>query len=417
MGFGSGNWIISEDLMPKFTRQEFYDLVWSKPVMHIAKDFALSDVAIHKICKKHDVPNPPLGWWAKKAHGKNVVQTALPQLKKDVSDTITIVGGSLLHESDSLKSAREQARIIASTAAEHSVLPRNSILENTMLALRKAKSDERGLVSAKIAGLINIAVAPESLDRVELVLDSIVTAAFLQGFKLAKSETGACLVGQNETIKFELLEVTKRVKHVMTPVELAEGERYTRRQGREGWNTSFLFRIRLPDWDYIPTGQLAFELEHFYVRSGMAPRRAFKDGKSQRLEKMADEIAVGIAVYATAMKEKRLQDEDSARQAEENRRRREIAQRQNHIEKRRLEELDSILVDLEKAERLRGLITTLNSGLKDEAEGRVGEFLHWANGRLEKSDDRLNGQGLQMRFEEKRVFGDDDDFGFYPDRW
>lgn len=403
--------------MPKFTRQEFYDLVWSKPVMHIAKDFALSDVAIHKICKKHDVPNPPLGWWAKKAHGKNVVQTALPQLKKDVSDTITIVGGSLLHESDSLKSAREQARIIASTAAEHSVLPRNSILENTMLALRKAKSDERGLVSAKIAGLINIAVAPESLDRVELVLDSIVTAAFLQGFKLAKSETGACLVGQNETIKFELLEVTKRVKHVMTPAELPEGERYTRRQGREGWNTSFLFRIRLPDWDYIPTGQLAFELEHFYVRSGMAPRRAFKDGKSQRLEKMADEIAVGIAVYATAMKEKRLQDEDSARQAEENRRRREIAQRQNHIEKRRLEELDSILVDLEKAERLRGLITTLNSGLKDEAEGRVGEFLHWANGRLEKSDDRLNGQGLQMRFEEKRVFGDDDDFGFYPDRW
>ncbi len=63
--------------MPRrFTRQEFYDLVWSKPITHIAKDFGLSDVAIHKICKKNGVPNPPLGYWAKKASGKPVTQTA-----------------------------------------------------------------------------------------------------------------------------------------------------------------------------------------------------------------------------------------------------------------------------------------------------------------------------------------------------
>lgn len=47
-----------------FTRQEFYDLVWSKPMTHLAKDFALSDVALHKVCRKHDVPTPPPGWWA-----------------------------------------------------------------------------------------------------------------------------------------------------------------------------------------------------------------------------------------------------------------------------------------------------------------------------------------------------------------
>ena len=57
-----------------FTREEFYDMVWSKPLTHLAKEFALSDVALHKICKKHDIPNPPLGWWAKKAAGKAVKQ-------------------------------------------------------------------------------------------------------------------------------------------------------------------------------------------------------------------------------------------------------------------------------------------------------------------------------------------------------
>ena len=58
-----------------FTREEFYKLVWSKPMTHLAKEFAISDVALHKVCRKHSIPNPPLGWWAKKAAGKKVKQT------------------------------------------------------------------------------------------------------------------------------------------------------------------------------------------------------------------------------------------------------------------------------------------------------------------------------------------------------
>ena len=35
-----------------FSRREFYDLVWSKPMIHLAKEFGVSDVALHKICRK-----------------------------------------------------------------------------------------------------------------------------------------------------------------------------------------------------------------------------------------------------------------------------------------------------------------------------------------------------------------------------
>ncbi|MEP0391105.1 MAG: hypothetical protein ABJ205_12065 [Erythrobacter sp.] len=35
-----------------FTRREFYDLVWSKAVIHLAIEFGVSDVALHKICRK-----------------------------------------------------------------------------------------------------------------------------------------------------------------------------------------------------------------------------------------------------------------------------------------------------------------------------------------------------------------------------
>lgn len=40
----------------RYTRKEFYELVWSKPLTHLAKDFSLSDVALHKIAASMTFP-------------------------------------------------------------------------------------------------------------------------------------------------------------------------------------------------------------------------------------------------------------------------------------------------------------------------------------------------------------------------
>ena len=145
--------------MPRrFTRQEFYDLVWSKPITHIAKDFGLSDVAIHKICKKNGIPNPPLGYWAKKANGRPVTQTALRPREKGMADAIVIAEGSTLSEPDSLRAAREQARINASSAVEEEPAAPHPVVKRTITALEKAKPDERGLVRSTNAGCANVAV-------------------------------------------------------------------------------------------------------------------------------------------------------------------------------------------------------------------------------------------------------------------
>ena len=47
------------------TREEFYNLVWTKPVSHVAKEYGYSDMGIRKICKKHNIPLPKLGYWSK----------------------------------------------------------------------------------------------------------------------------------------------------------------------------------------------------------------------------------------------------------------------------------------------------------------------------------------------------------------
>ena len=57
------------------TRKQLYAEVWAEAVMHVAKRYGVSDRGLRKICDRHSIPVPPLGWWAKKAHGHVVRQT------------------------------------------------------------------------------------------------------------------------------------------------------------------------------------------------------------------------------------------------------------------------------------------------------------------------------------------------------
>lgn len=96
-----------------------------------------------------------------------------------------------------------------------------------------------------------------------------------------------------------------------------------------------------------------------------APRRTFRDGKVQRVEEMAGEIAVGIAVLAAAKSEARRQREAEQLRQEEQRWPREQALRASHVEDRRTIALDAILNELAHVERLRALITALKTGSGD----------------------------------------------------
>ncbi|HJS12962.1 hypothetical protein [Sphingopyxis sp.] len=411
-----------------FTREEFYDLVWSKPMTHLAKEFRLSDVALHKICKKHDIPKPPLGWWAKKQAGKPVRQTPLPPAAEDKETRISITAGELRGEPELMAVAREEARIAASSIDSEADVPSHPIIERTTAKLRKAKPAAGSiLVSVEGAGVVRALIGPESVDRFEQVLNRIVAAAATLGIKFERCDKGAVFMCDGEAIGFSVSELTRREKHVLTEKEQAEyaawkskRDRYwARRSTPRGWDDDDdvdLFPPRFPEWDYHPTGQLSFELDqqHFWNAS---PRKSFRDAKVQRLELIAGDIAVGIAVYGAAMKADRIRREEDARQCEEERRQREQAERAEHVEKRRYEALDNILDELAALERLRSLVGGLRSELASTAEGRAEAFLAFAEKRLAIREAAFSADGLQRRFEKNRLFGDDDDHDFRPSRY
>lgn len=64
-------------------RSELYAAVWAAPVRALAQEVGLSDTRVATICKKHGVPLPARGHWAKLAAGKLVENTPLPQPEVD----------------------------------------------------------------------------------------------------------------------------------------------------------------------------------------------------------------------------------------------------------------------------------------------------------------------------------------------
>jgi hypothetical protein len=43
-------------------RNELYEQVWNEPVSRETPKYGISDVGLKKICRKDNVPTPPLGY-------------------------------------------------------------------------------------------------------------------------------------------------------------------------------------------------------------------------------------------------------------------------------------------------------------------------------------------------------------------
>lgn len=402
-----------------FTRQEFYDLVWSKPLTKLAKEFMLSDVALHKICRKHDIPHPPLGWWAKKAAGKPVSQTPLPAAPAGSTDRVTIAGGDTAPESEQIAAVRENARILASSIDDDMEAPSNPIVARTAAKLRKTDPSQiTGLVSIDGAGVIKAEIAPASVDRFELAFNRIVAAADALGIQLDAGDQGAHFIYNEEMVAFSVSEGTNREKHVLTEKEALEKARWERKRERYwarrsgGWDDPDfnIFGPKFAEWDYHPTGRLALEFENSYVDG--KPRRSFRDAKVQRIEKLATDIAVSIVIYATAKRDERLRREEEARQRLSDRQRRELALRKRHVSERRGAALQAVLDEIASLERLRTMIDGLGREQVAVTDARVSELLSFAQQSLAAREQALSAEGLARRFEEQRLFGDDDDHDF-----
>lgn len=66
-------------------RSELYARVWTMPITRLADELGISNVGLAKACRRHAVPVPPRGYWAKLKAGQEPPRTALPTLEPDIA--------------------------------------------------------------------------------------------------------------------------------------------------------------------------------------------------------------------------------------------------------------------------------------------------------------------------------------------
>jgi hypothetical protein len=63
---------VSRGLMSRYNREKLYDQVWKTPLVKLAKEWGVTDNTLGGVCRRLQVPTPGLGYWNKKAAGKQI---------------------------------------------------------------------------------------------------------------------------------------------------------------------------------------------------------------------------------------------------------------------------------------------------------------------------------------------------------
>jgi hypothetical protein len=341
----------------RLTRAELYEKVWTTPVRTIAKEFGMSDVGLAKICRKHGIPIPPLGYWRKTETGHRVVRPPLSPATNGL-ETLDISVKERLPPELAALSAEPALEIAIPSELSHDLVTRTEKL------LASGKENEKKLVVPKDGTLSHLLVSREQMARALRIMNALFLALEERGHSISwpKEEEAALTLGvDGETVRFCVLEITESLQHVLTPTEQ-----------KHPW--------RAPKWDYKLTGKLRFRMDNLPYSAGV--RGTWSDGKCQRLEKCIGDFIVGLRIAAAAIRKNRQEIEERERRWEEERKQQEEQRRRAAEHKRKAEFVTELMRNWEEAQKVRTFAKALAESsskleLSDEQKSDIQQVVHW----------------------------------------
>ncbi|EED30565.1 conserved hypothetical protein [gamma proteobacterium NOR5-3] len=338
------------------TRQELYDLVWSKPITHIAKEYGMSDQGVRKHCVKADIPLPPRGYWAKLAHGKKVHQPKLPIKKLSADADVPLAPRAERYRTDTGYDLRKLAEANAELQAACAVpveLPKSrpAIVRAVAALLKQADTSTHGLKEVGGSYSPELLVSKDSIDRLSRILYTLNTVAESQSHRLFLDGDRLFWQVGDERFLVRIKEATDKKPHEPTKAELKEQAR------RADYSWYSPNRKAYRSWDYCPSGRLSISLSdtvgHRWQRERIEKR--WRDTRGRTLESRLPEIFLWLEEAEPAARSKRLETE---RQAREEAERQELVRRQR--ERRKLAEaLEKSIIELADIHELRRRVLAL----------------------------------------------------------
>lgn len=369
--------------MLTLTREELYKQVWSKPTIELAKEYGVSDVAIAKVCKKHNIPKPPLGYWAKIQHGHKVRRPALPPLDDPDLQTIHInplpeyarPQPVLPEAKGKMRAERsEESRIIVPDTLDSP----HPLVRRTERSLRAAKPDECGIVRPNSKGCLDVGVGKDSVDRAMRIMDALIRAVETRGMRVVvhdeeyRSITHVDVEG--ETMDLRLTEMLGERERQLTPEQKRENEEYS------------ILKPHSTTEKY-PRGLLVLSVAGRFRYN----RHRCTESEGKPLEDRLNDLVAWLYKEADRIRERRRQQEEQERQWAEERKRREEEERRRREEEERVKQLESAMSAWHKAQRMRAYVTAVEetaikkSGPVDP-NSELGRWLTWARNHIAKVD-------------------------------
>ena len=322
------------------SRDELYELVWSKALSSLAKDFGISDVALGKRCRRLKIPIPGRGYWARVEAGQKPARPKLPAREPEWRDHLALTLARS-HWSMSVAPEEEGADPVVRRIAALAVGPRASFLEilppvkRTAIRLKHPRRAELHFDRGERGGpLVPIEVTPEASERALLVADQLLRSAEALGWtfidpashrketpeeethsaprydRCAKADPSAPkpppegrLLVEGEEIEIRIEERFREEPRVPSAAELS-------REKRE-------YGYHAPRTTSIATGNLRVARLYTYGRYGGPPRRSWYDRKGAPVEDQIQEILLGCYEVALYIKRRRAKDEEEAREVAE----------------------------------------------------------------------------------------------------
>ena len=352
----------------ELTREELYQKVWSTSVLQLSKEFGISDVGFAKICKRHNIPRPSIGYWAKVANGIRVSKVPLPKPKKGISE-IVVIKPYLANEGVRMLSDTEEAleRIKAFKVPER--VRDHPVTAEVRRLFRKPIHEDRKILLPAGRRSQGIRVTSSSLEKALRILNLLFVSLESLGYEVAMSRDKDAIA--TFVLLGEPLEVA--VAEVVSPREVLP---LTAKQKEDLRRWGHYYK----KYDYIPTGILKLK---FREPGWRYFERTMTNSGRKGLEDRLPEILRKVVRMANDVCERRRIREEEARKREAERLRR------LEIEQRIREEKagqDKLLKDAENwhaSQRLRSYIEavkgkSLRNVPSPTPDSELSAWLQWA---------------------------------------
>ena len=367
----------------KLTREELYQMVWSKPVTKWSKEFGLSDVGFAKICRKMKVPLPGRGYWAMVQKGLKLTRPILkpiPDSKQSVVEirkrTLDVVKSKSTDEDDPLVLFEKlpENKIVVPERL-HSPHP---LVKTTEAFLKSRDVDKYGRIMNHGLSCLNVHVSKALLPRALRIMNTIIRELEKRDIKIFIKEwkyPNTILSIKGEELEICIEEPSGKVEHRKTKSELEDAKRYPSIYG----GTTY---------DYKPSGKLRLLIDT-YTRNAM--RRSWNDSESKKIEDRLNEIFIGFISVAEERKQDRLRREKEEKERREQIRLYEEIQRQKAEEEKRINVLLTQVNSWSQSDAVKNFINHVKTAAiekygESEVESDLGKWLTWANLQAQRLD-------------------------------